>query len=113
MKSYSSFKVKFEFPEHVRYPNIAVRLGEGSVTFPLKGIGYCTGIEMYYAVTALGCNVTVDEGYLIPFLSKKSPKQETNDDASFAKVIEGVKGGKRGNDKQVSDYSVLFKCMNE
>lgn len=111
MKSYSSFKVIFEFPEHVRYPNIAVRLGEGSVTFPLKGMGYCTGIELYYAVTALGCSVTVDEGYLIPFLSKKN--QETNDDASFAKVIEGEKRDKRGNDKQVSDYSVLFKCMNE
>lgn len=37
IKSYTSLKVKFQFPASVMYPNLAVRLDKGSVMYPLSG----------------------------------------------------------------------------
>ena len=59
IKSYTSLKVKFQFPASVMYPNLAVRLDKGSVMYPLSGISFCTGLEILLA-HKLGCKFTVD-----------------------------------------------------
>ena len=59
IKSYTSLKVKFQFPASVMYPNLAVRLDKGSVMYPLSGISFCTGLEILLA-HKLGCKLTVD-----------------------------------------------------
>ena len=59
IKSYTSLKVKFQFPASVMYPNLAVRLDKGSVMYPLSGISFCTGLEIQLALI-LGCKLTVD-----------------------------------------------------
>jgi len=114
VKSYSAFKVRFAFPQHVRYPNIAVRLGEGSVTFPLIGVGYCTGIELYFAISSLSCEVFVEEGYLIPFLTNKkvnAREEEIGDKA----LVEGIQreNSQRKQAKACTDFSQLIPAVNQ
>ena len=70
LKSYTAIKVEFEFPEHVMYPNLPVRLDQGAIFYPLKGVSFCTGLEILLA-SRLGCRFTVLGGVFIPFLSKK------------------------------------------
>jgi len=69
INSYSAFKVKFEFPPHVKYPNLPVRLDFTSVVFPLTGESFCTGHEFLLAIK-LGCKIRILNGVYIPF--KKS-----------------------------------------
>jgi len=69
INSYSAFKVKFEFPPHVKYPNLPVRLDFTSVVFPLTGESFCTGHEFLLAIN-LGCKIRILNGVYIPF--KKS-----------------------------------------
>ena len=59
IESYTSLKVKFQFPASVMYPNLAVRLDKGSVIYPLSGVSFCTGLEIQLALI-LGCKFTVD-----------------------------------------------------
>ena len=59
IESYTSLKVKFQFPASVMYPNLAVRLDKGSVIYPLSGVSFCTGLEIQLALI-LGCKLTVD-----------------------------------------------------
>jgi len=69
INSYSAFKIKFEFPPHVKYPNLPVRLDFASVVFPLTGESFCTGHEFLLAIK-LGCKIRILNGVYIPF--KKS-----------------------------------------
>jgi len=66
INSYSAFKVKFEFPPHVKYPNLPVRLDFTSVVFPLTGESFCTGHEFLLAIK-LGCKIRILNGVYIPF----------------------------------------------
>ena len=59
IRSYTSLKVKFKFPDSIMYPNLAVRLDKGSVIYPLSGVSFCTGLEIQLALI-LGCKFTVD-----------------------------------------------------
>ena len=70
IKSYTSLKVKFQFPASVMYPNLAVRLDKGSVMYPLSGISFCTGLEILLA-HKLGCKFTVLGGVIYSFLKYK------------------------------------------
>jgi len=69
INSYTALKIKFEFPPHVKYPNLPVRLDFTSVVFPLTGETFCTGHEFLLAMT-LGCKIKILSGVYIPF--KKS-----------------------------------------
>jgi len=70
LKSYTALKVRFEFPETVKYPNLPVRLDFSSVIFPRKGETFCTGIELLLSLR-LGCTVEIRGGVWIPFKSLK------------------------------------------
>ena len=68
VQSYTSVKVKLNFPDGVMYPNLPVRLDKGSIIYPLSGQSFCTGMELLLAYK-LGCKFTVLGGYFIPFLN--------------------------------------------
>lgn len=72
MGSYTALKIRFEFPETVKYPNLPVRLDFSSVIFPLKGETFCTGSEFLLAYR-LGCKIEIRGGVWIPFTSVKHP----------------------------------------
>ena len=76
LKSYTALKVRFEFPETVKYPNLPVRLDFSSVIFPRKGETFCTGIELLLSLR-LGCTVEIRGGVWIPFKSLKSTSNST------------------------------------
>lgn len=77
IRSYSAFKIEFEFPEGTKFPNFAVRETDSGSVYPLSGETYCTGVELYFAVNTLKCEVKVISGTLIPFLTEiKKEEQE-------------------------------------
>jgi len=79
IKSYSAFKVKFEFPPHVKYPNLPVRLDFTSIVFPLTGESFCTGHEFLLAVK-LGCKIRILNGVYIPFKKSVVKKELVNEE---------------------------------
>lgn len=112
--SYSALKVQFRFPIGTKFPNISVRLGEGSVAYPLSGVGYCTGLELYYAVTALACEVTVLGGYLIPFFSSKGEAAEASaraEEREFARLTGESKVGKKSKGEKEVDFFDLVSGL--
>lgn len=80
IRSFSSFKIKFIFPEGTMFPNIPTRLDKGSIIFLKEGEGYCTGVELYFAVNTLNCEVSVLEGVMIPFLSDKERDKDMQEE---------------------------------
>ena len=66
IKSYTALKIKFKFPDTVKYPNLPVRLDLNSVIFPLEGETFCTGVEFYLAMQ-LNCQIEILGGVFIPF----------------------------------------------
>lgn len=76
IRSFSSFKINFRFPEGTMFPNIPTRLDKGSIIFLKEGEGYCTGVELFYAVATLKCEVSVVVGVMIPFLSDSDRDKE-------------------------------------
>ena len=66
IKSFTGLKIKFKFPDTVKYPNLPVRLDLSSVIFPLEGETFCTGIEFYLAMQ-LKCQIEIIGGVYIPF----------------------------------------------
>jgi len=79
INSYSAFKVKFEFPPHVKYPNLPVRLDFTSVVFPLTGESFCTGHEFLLALK-LGCKIKILNGVYIPFKKSVVKKELVNEE---------------------------------
>jgi len=79
IKSYTGLKIKFRFPDSVRYPNLPVRLDFSSVIFPLEGETFCTGVEFYLAMQ-LKCQIEILGGVFIPFKERtlKSSTDEEN-----------------------------------
>lgn len=77
MKCYSGFKVEFNFPTSVAYPNIPVSLDESNVIFPSSGTSYCTGIELLLA-QKLGCTLRILDGVVIPFKSHSNSPKSSN-----------------------------------
>ena len=78
IKSYTALKIKFKFPETIKYPNLPVRLDLSSVIFPLEGETFCTGIEFYLAMK-MKCQIEILGGVYIPFIpSKKEKGNEKN-----------------------------------
>lgn len=71
LKSYTSLRVEFKFPDHVQYPVLPVRLDESSIFYPLEGESYCTGHEILLA-SKLNCDFKVLGGVFIPFTSLKT-----------------------------------------
>lgn len=71
LKSYTSLRVEFKFPEYVQYPVLPVRLDESSIFYPLEGESYCTGHEILLA-SRLNCEFKVLGGVFIPFKSLKT-----------------------------------------
>jgi len=74
LKSYTALKIKFKFPDTVKYPNLPVRLDLNSVIFPLEGETFCTGLEFYLAIQ-LQCQIEILGGVYIPF--KPSTEKDT------------------------------------
>ena len=64
-------RVKFEFPESVRFPTMPVRTANGLV-FPRKGVSYCAAPEIALA-RALGASVTVMDGVIVPYANDIRP----------------------------------------
>jgi len=75
IKSYTALKIKFKFPDTVKYPNLPVRLDLNSVIFPLEGETFCTGIEFYLAME-LKCQIEILGGVYIPFIPSKNQQEE-------------------------------------
>jgi len=75
IKSYTALKIKFKFPDTVKYPNLPVRLDLNSVIFPLEGETFCTGIEFYLAMQ-LNCQIEILGGVYIPFKPSKIQQEE-------------------------------------
>jgi len=75
IKSYTALKIKFKFPDTVKYPNLPVRLDLNSVIFPLEGETFCTGIEFYLAME-LKCQMEILGGVYIPFIPSKNQQEE-------------------------------------
>lgn len=67
--SYTSLYVDFAFPSHVRFPNIPVRLDEGSILYPLSGSCFITSLEFVLALN-LKCDIKIISGVYIPFKDK-------------------------------------------
>ena len=84
INSYSAFKIKFEFPETVKYPNLPVRLDFSSVVFPLTGESFCTGHEFLLAMN-LGCKIRILSGVYIPFHKSglKEPTKMIDSERSY------------------------------
>ena len=57
--------VEFEFPKHVKYPCLPVRMGD-SLVFPMSGESLCTGHEIEVAA-GLGVNIKSIEGRVYPW----------------------------------------------
>lgn len=76
IRSFTSVRVRFKFPDTTMYPNIPTRLDKGSIVFLKEGEGYCTGVELYFALTRLGCEATILGGVMIPFLTDKERSEE-------------------------------------
>jgi len=70
IKSYTSLKIEFEFPDDVKYPNLPVRLDTSSVLFPLSGVTFCTGLEFLLALK-LRCKIKIIGGVFIPFIKNE------------------------------------------
>jgi hypothetical protein len=68
IRSFTSVRAKFEFPKNTQFPNLPVRV-ENSSIYPLKGEGYFTGLEIYFAIKSLNCKVFIFESVFIPFTS--------------------------------------------
>ena len=79
IKSFSAFKIDFNFPDTVAYPNLPVRLDETSIIFPLKGVTFCTGLELELAIN-LGVNFTIEGGVFIPFENVKTTVEEEEEE---------------------------------
>ena len=73
--SFTALKIKFEFPDTVKYPNLPVRLDLNSVIFPLEGETFCTGIEFYLAME-LKCQIEILGGVYIPFKNQQDEEKE-------------------------------------
>jgi len=90
LKSYTALKIKFKFPETVKYPNLPVRLDLNSVIFPLEGETFCTGLEFYLAIQ-LQCQIEILGGVYIPFkpsTEKVKEKEKEKEKASCSPVKE-------------------------
>jgi len=77
IRSYTALKVKFKFPDTVKYPNLPVRLDLNSVIFPLEGETFCTGNEFYLAMR-LNCQIEILGGVYIPFITVKNQENQDN-----------------------------------
>jgi len=86
INSYSAFKIKFEFPDTVKYPNLPVRLDFTTVVFPLTGETFCTGHEFLLAIK-LGCKIRILSGVHIPFkklgIKEEEPLKKIDPDRSY------------------------------
>lgn len=103
--SYTALKIKFTFPEETMYPNLGVRLDDASIIFPLTGETYCTGIEMFYALS-LGCKVEILGGYFIPFTKKKKEGEEGG-------VVVGNKKSGGGGEGEGEGEKIVQKAETE
>lgn len=65
--AYGFMKVKFKYPESVKYPNLPVKQAVGELhkqTYPSEGVSFCTSPELIEA-NRLGCelDVTMNRGW--------------------------------------------------
>jgi len=90
IRSYTALKIKFKFPDTVKYPNLPVRLDLNSVIFPLEGETFCTGNEFYLAMR-LNCQIEILGGVYIPFITVKNqdddPKETLNSKETLEKPL--------------------------
>ncbi|MGY0617133.1 hypothetical protein [Vibrio sp. FJH11] len=59
--------VEFKFPEHTRFPSLAVR-SEYGLVFPLSGETHCTGHELEVAYNQ-GAEITIKQAFVVPWLN--------------------------------------------
>lgn len=64
--SYTVARVKFQFPDEIKYPSIPCYIDESTTIYPLSGEAVLTGIEIKLAIKQ-GCVITVIEAFTIPF----------------------------------------------
>lgn len=57
--------VEFKFPEHTRFPSLAVR-SEYGLIFPLSGETHCTGHELEVAYNQ-GAEITIKQAFVVPW----------------------------------------------
>ena len=64
-------RVKFKFPDDVRYPCLPVRSNHGLI-FPLEGETYCGSPEIHLA-RDLGAEIQIQNGVIVPWLNDTQP----------------------------------------
>jgi hypothetical protein len=69
--SYAVFKINFEFPENVIYPNIPISIGKSATIFPLKGQNALASNYDLKVAKDNNCKYTVIDGYIIPYVKDK------------------------------------------
>jgi hypothetical protein len=128
--SYIIIKVKFSFPESVKYPSIPCYIDESTTVYPLKGEAILIGAE-YLLAKNQGCELEIFEIFYIPFLkleqidpNDKYDKYDTNPESydikkkiksrfinrPFENIIKTIQA-KRKEFKKGTINNYLYKLM--
>jgi len=75
-------RVKFKWPESVRFPSLPVKSGQYGLIFPLEGEAYITAPEIEVAAH-LGCEIEILQGAIVPWIK--------DSESLFAPVVRLVK----------------------
>jgi hypothetical protein len=62
-------------------------------------VGYCNGVELYFAIKSLGCQIQIESGYVIPFNSKSKRGRAEEEKAEEMEMLKLIKGGKGASDR--------------
>jgi hypothetical protein len=61
-------RVRFKFPESIKFPSLPVRTDNDALCFPSSGLSYCTASEIEVADN-LGAEIEIITGIIIPWLN--------------------------------------------
>jgi hypothetical protein len=67
LNSYTVMNVNFDFPEDVKYPNIAVQADKNVTIYPLRGSDVIVEGREFLLARKLGCKFEILQGYHIPY----------------------------------------------
>ena len=76
LRGYIMVDVDYKFPKDIKYPCLTESLNETSSGYFREGRTVCTGYELKVALDS-GCEITVNEGVLIPFTNSKDKPYES------------------------------------
>lgn len=101
--SYTVLKVKFKFPDNVKYPSIPCNIDESTTVYPMEGDAIINSLE-YIVAEKQGCQLIVSEIVHIPF--KKD--DALNVEKPFRDCIAELQGNRSKYDKGTIN-NLLYK----